>query len=200
VVNVNLSSEELTVLGGPSEISLDLDFGPPGDRGSLTFYGLGKPDSPTVVLPEIPRVYDSYINLLTSDDEYLFVYQYIAGAGGSPVWTKLFKLVPNTYSENESQIFNASGEATIVLPIDKILPLNEIQNNFENYRTESFSVQCNLISPDPVSFGVTISDLDTNPIDGKTSLFINIKAIEYVDDAWSPVVGTKTVHLFITVV
>jgi hypothetical protein len=198
VVNINLSSDELTVLGGPSEISLELDFGPPGDRGSLTFYGLGKPD--TVVLPETPRVYDSYINLRTSDDEYLFVYQYIAGPGGSPVWTKLFKLVPNTYSENEEQIFNTSGQATIVLPIDKILPLNEIQNNFENYTAESFSIQCNLISPDPVSLGVTISSLEINPVDGKTSLFINLNAIEYIDQEWSPVVGAKTVHLFITVV
>jgi hypothetical protein len=200
MAEVVLSSEELTVLGGPASINLELDFGPQGDRGSLTFYGFGKP-SPTT-LTVVPRVYDSYINIGTSDDEYLFVYQYISGAGGSPNWTKLFKLVPNIYNENETQIFNTSGLATVVLPIDKILPLNEIsvQENFARYTAESFSIQCNVINPDPVAVGVTVSSLNINPIDGKMSLFININGIEYADQEWSPLVGSKMVHLIITVV
>lgn len=200
MAEVILSSEELTVLGGPASINLELDFGPAGERGSLILYGFGKPTS--VVLPITPKIYDTYINLLTTDDEYQFMYQYISGAGGSAAWSRLFKLVPNVYNENESQIFSTTGSATIVLPIDKILPLDEVsvQENFSRYTAESFSVQCNVISPDPVSVGVTISELSVNPIDGQMSLFINLKGIQYSDSEWVPIVGSKTVHLSITVV
>lgn len=43
MADVLLSSDELTVLGGPAEISVDVDFGPQGDRGSLMFVGPDKP-------------------------------------------------------------------------------------------------------------------------------------------------------------
>jgi hypothetical protein len=191
VAEVILSSDELTVLGGPAEVSVDLDFGPQGDRGSLILYGLGDPTS--IQLPETPRIYDTYINLLTSDPDYLFMYQYIAGAGGSPSWVKLFKLIPNTYSENLSRTFSG-GEVEINIPLSAILPSDQIGS----YTAENFNVQCNVLNTNPVSLAVTVGEIQF--FDSLISLPITIKAIEYVDSEWSDVAGQKMVHLSITVV
>jgi len=191
MAEVLLSSDELTVLGGPAEVSVDLDFGPQGDRGSLILYGLGDPS--LVELPEIPQVYDTYINLLTSDPDYLFMYQYIAGPGGSPAWAKLFKLIPNTYSENLSRTFSG-GEIEINIPIAAMVPADQIGS----YTAENFNVQCNVMNNNPVALAVTVGEIQF--FDSLISLPITIKAIEYVDSEWSSLTGQKVVHLSITVV
>jgi hypothetical protein len=191
MAEVVLSSDELVVLGGPAEVVVDLDFGPQGDRGSLILYGFGKPA--TVQLPETPQIYDTYINLSTSDSEYLFMYHYVAGDGGTPGWVKLFKLIPNTYNENLSRTF-ANGEVEINIPLAAIVPTDQIGN----YTAENFNVQCNVLNSNPVSLSVTISEIQIS--DSLVSLPITLKAIEYTDDEWADVVGQKTVHLSITVV
>jgi len=192
MAEVILSSDDLTVLGGPASISLDIDFGPQGDRGSLILYGLGKPDD--VVLPETPQVYDSYINLLTSDDEYQFMYQFIAGpSNGTAVWTKLFKLTPNIYSENLTRTFVA-GEADINIPLTAIVPADLIGN----YTAENFNVQVNILGTSPVSVAVSVSEIEI--VNNLVSLPISLNAIEYSESEWASVEGQKTVHLLITVV
>ena len=35
MADILLSNDDLTVFGGPESISLDLDIGPQGDRGSI---------------------------------------------------------------------------------------------------------------------------------------------------------------------
>ena len=192
MAEVLLSSDELTVLGGPAEISVDVDFGPQGDRGSLILYGLGKPDE--VVLPETPNVYDSYINLLTSDDEYGFMYQYIAGPNnGSPIWTKLFKITPNAYSENVSRTF-VSGSTNINIPIAAIVPADLIGN----YQAENFNVQVQVLGQNPIAASVSVSEIAI--VSNLVTLPITINAAELSDGSWLPIDGQKTVHLFITVV
>jgi len=42
MADVILSTEDLTVLGGPSSLNLEIDFGPKGDRGSQIFVNLGR--------------------------------------------------------------------------------------------------------------------------------------------------------------
>lgn len=191
MAEVILSSEELTVLGGPAEISVDLDFGPQGDRGSLILYGLGKPSE--VVLPEIPRVYDSYINLLPSDTEYRFLYQYIAGETGALVWSKLFKLTPNIYSENIQRSFS-DGEVEINIPLAAIVPVEE-QGSYE---AEDFNIQCNVLNVNPTSISVSVQDIAIE--NDLVALPLKISGIEYVSGEWVALSGAKTVHLLITVV
>jgi hypothetical protein len=192
MAEVILSSDDLTVLGGPASISLDIDFGPQGDRGSLILYGLGKPDE--IELPETPQVYDSYINLLTSDDEYQFMYQFIAGPNnGTPVWTKIFKLSPNIYSENLTRTFVA-GEADINIPLAAIVPADLIGN----YTAENFNVQVNILGTLPVSVAVSVSEIEI--VNNLVSLPISLNAIEYSESEWASIEGQKTVHLLITVV
>jgi hypothetical protein len=194
MAEVLLSSDELTVLGGPAEISVDVDFGPQGDRGSLILYGLGKPDADDVVLPETPQVYDSYINLKPSDDEYQFMYQFIAGPNnGSPVWTKIFKLTPNIYSENVVRTF-VDGQIDINIPVAAIVPADLVGN----YTAEEFNVQASVLGTSPISLAVSVSEIEI--VNSLVSLPISINAIEYSESEWALAEGQKTVHLLITVV
>jgi hypothetical protein len=191
MVNVLLATDDLTVLGGPAEVSVDLDFGPQGDRGSLMFVGNMKPAS--FSFPETPRIYDTYINVLPSDSEYLFMYQYIAGAGGSPSWEKLFKVIPNTYSENLQRTF-VEGTVQINIPVAAIVSADLIGS----YTAADFNIQCNVLNVSPVSLGVTVGDIEI--FDNLLTLPITINAVEFSDGEWSDLAGQKMVHLSITVV
>ena len=44
MADVLLSTDSLTVAGGPASVSVDVDFGPQGQRGSLILYGLTDPN------------------------------------------------------------------------------------------------------------------------------------------------------------
>jgi hypothetical protein len=104
MVDVLLSNESISVFGGPASIDINVDFGAPGIRGSLIFTGPGKPTDPTVNFPTEPRPQDLYINLLPSDFEYLFLYQY-GSINGVLSWSKVLRLIPNTAIANIPVIF-----------------------------------------------------------------------------------------------
>jgi hypothetical protein len=192
MAEVLLSSDDLTVLGGPAEISVDVDFGPKGDRGSLIFYGLGKPDEIST-LPEDLKAYDTYINALTSDDEYQFLYQYISADGGTPSWVKIFKLTTNTYSQNYSRNF-VDGAASVNIPVSLIVP----EGLVGDVPAENFNVQANIINQNPVSLSTTVSEVII--VDDQTVLPLTFSAIEYDSGTWQSLAGQKTIHLLITMV
>jgi len=192
MAEVLLSSDDLVVLGGPAEISVDVDLGPKGDRGSLIFYGLGKPDENST-LPEDLKPYDTYINALASDDEYQFLYQYISADGGVPSWVKIFKLTTNTYSQNFARTF-VDGSASINVPVSLIVP----EGLVGDIPAENFNVQVNVINENPVSVATTVSEV---VVSGDESVLpISIEAIEYSSESWGTLSGQKTIHLLITVV
>ena len=192
MAEVLLSSDELTVLGGPAEISVDVDFGPAGERGSLIFYGLGKPDE-NLTLPEDLKPYDTYINAMPSDSEYQFLYQYISADGGTPSWVKIFKLTTNTHSENYSRNF-VDGSASINVPVSLIVP----EDLVGDVPAENFNVQANIINENPISFSTTVSEVVI--ADGQSVLPISFAAIEYDSGSWQSLAGQKTIHLLITMV
>ena len=114
MVDVLLSSEDLSVYGGPASIDVNVDFGAQGIRGSFIFTGFGKPTDADVDLPETIQPYDLYINLKPSDIEYLFLYQY-GSINGVETWSKVLRLIPNTALANIPVIFY-NGEAVTFIP------------------------------------------------------------------------------------
>ena len=79
MVDVLMSSESVTVLGGPSSVTVGVDFGPQGQRGSTVFSGSGIPDdffTEEVIAALDPKLYDLYINTEEGDD-FGKVYQYL---------------------------------------------------------------------------------------------------------------------------
>lgn len=193
MAEVLLSTDELTVLGGPAEISLDVDFGPEGDRGSLIFYGNGKPDTFTAPEGLELKIYDTYVNVSAIDDEYQFMYQYLPTEGGSANWTKVLKLAPSMYSYNQTITFDSNGlSEDIELLLGAFLPSDLIGT----YEASDFNVQVNILNANPVSCGVNVDEI---PSGATQVLPITINAIEYSSSSWQPLVGPKTVHILVTI-
>jgi hypothetical protein len=193
---VILGTEDVDVLGPPSEISVDVDFGPDGERGSKIFIGAGSPNT-TVPNPisEDPLVYDLYINTSTQDPEnYLAVYQYVKSP--TETWEKRFKLVPNTLIKNyEDEQFD-SGQLTLNIPLVDIVSSSSV----EDYVSSQFNVQCTVVGGNyPISQVISISSIVEQP-GGIFVLPISIKAIEFDGSTWQNVDGQRTIHLSINVV
>lgn len=196
MAEVNLSSDLLTILGGPSSVTVDLDIGAQGTRGSYILVGYGKPNLPTTIISETPQVYDMYINILASDDEYLYIYQYL-NTGVATTWVRLMKLTPNTYSTNLSEEFVA-GTTTVNIPISSIVP--SYPQILSNVTAANFNIQATLTGQLPNSIGVAVGSIITDPATSLEVLPITVNAVEYDGSSWADVTGTKTLHLYITVV
>ena len=97
MVDILLTTDDLSVLGGPEIVNVEVDFGPSGDRGSQIFSNTGKPvigsNGLTVLAPDC-QLFDLYINILATDDEYQYVYQ-LQNVLGTNTWVILFKLSSN---------------------------------------------------------------------------------------------------------
>ncbi len=193
MVDAIVGSLDVTVLGGPSTVDVGLDFGPTGDRGSYYFVGSGNPNDPGTTIGQTPQIFDLYINLLASDSEYLFLYQY-QSVNGSNVWVKLTKLIPNFYNESSARVFSV-GEVTFYIPVLNIVPSGLIQN----ITASDLSIQHNILNNDAIiASTLTIGTVGLN--DGEISVPITIKAKELIGSSWTDLDGSYRVDLSISVV
>ena len=190
MADVLLTTEDLTVLGGPSALNLEIDFGPKGDRGSQIFVNLGKP---TNSLAPGSQLFDLYINILSSDDEYQYVYQF-QNILGTNTWVKLFKLVSNIYSKNYSTTSFINGVWSKNIPVSEILPAEFVGTA----SASDFNVQYSVLNDSPLASSVSVGEIVS--VNGTLSLPVTIKATEFDGTNWSNLNTNKTVHLFITVV
>jgi hypothetical protein len=193
MAEVILSTEDITVLGGPSSINVDVDFGPEGTRGSQIFIGEGNPNEPTTEIGQDDiKVLDLYINLKTTDEDYLYVYQYVT-ENGIQSWKPFFDLVPNTKSLNSLATFT-TGATTINVPINQIVPSDLVAT----IEASSFNVQATIQNSLPVALAVEIGT--PSGTGSARALPITVRASELSGSTWSALSGDKTVQLLITVV
>ena len=193
MADILISNEDLTVFGGPAEISLDLDIGPQGDRGSIIVGVLGDPRDTSVAsaIVQETQALDIAIDYSPYSTTYKTVFQKVSTGGGLQ-WTPLLTLKTNYYS-SVKDVTSVDGILTIP-PIN----LSEIADEI-NLTSANFSIQYSVSSPTggPVSTSLVINDVIDGPI---RALPLQIKGVEYIDNAWQPMAGPKRVHLFITVV
>lgn len=210
MTEVVFSNEELSVLGGPSELNVSLDFGPAGSRGTYIFTGDGKPTDPNVNISSAslpaqstPQIFDFYINLKPSDNEYLFLYQY-QNVNGVATWERILRLVPNTAIANIDVEF-LNGQAVrrvndqplpgLIFPLNDFFSLDELGI----INSANFNVQYTLLAKNdpelfdpisnptgegiennPVSSSVTLGPILANEVQGTIFLPVLISAIEAV--------------------
>ena len=196
MADILLSNEDLTVFGGPETISLDLDIGPQGDRGSIILASSGNPQDANVHadlmnMPEGIEALDLAIDVNEYSDTYKTVFQRIATTSGTQ-WTKMISLKTNYYSSVKDE--------TAVNGILTIPPINitDIANEI-NLTSANFSIQYSVSSSTggPLATSLVVKEVVDSPI---RALPLEIKGVEYIDNAWQPMAGLKRVHLFITVV
>jgi hypothetical protein len=193
MADILLSTDDLTIFGGPENISLDLDIGPQGDRGSIIIGVLGDPRDTGVAstIVQDTQALDIAIDYNPYSTTYKTVFQKVS-TGGALQWTPLLTLKTNYYSSVK--------DVTAVNGILTIPPINltDIADEI-NLTSANFSIQYSISSPTggPASTSLVVSDVIDSPI---RALPLQIKGVEYIDNTWQPMAGPKRVHLFITVV
>lgn len=190
MAEVILATDELTVIGGPEEIQLAVDFGPQGVRGSYIFAGNGNPNE--IEIGQTPNINDMYIDINPNSTGYTYMYQYQSEPGGS-VWNPIVRINPALKPDNNVRTF-IDGSVTIQFPVSSIVDLTTVAN----LTSANFNIQYNILNANPLASSMTVGDLVTSP--GVVSLPITINAIEYSGGSWINLSGDRTVHLFISVV
>jgi hypothetical protein len=198
MADILLSNDDLTVFGGPETISLDLDIGPQGDRGSIIVGSNGNPQDANVnaAIVQSLQALDIAIDYNPASTTYKTVFQRVATATGTQ-WTQLFNLKTNYYSTIKDV---TAVNGTITIP-----PINVTDiyggSGLTAASEASFNIQYSISSQapsNPMATSLVVNELNTGP--GFLALPLEIKGVEYIDDAWQPMAGPKRVHLFITVV
>jgi hypothetical protein len=198
MADILLSNDDLTVFGGPESISLDLDVGPQGDRGSIIIGTLGDPRDATVrsYIVQDVQALDIAVDVNPNSTTFKSLFQLVATPGGLQ-WTPVVSLKTDFYSSIKT-VTAANGKLTI--PPINVTDIYLFQEN-STVDSSNFSVQYSISSPDsggPLATTLVVKELTDGP--GFLALPLEIKGVEYDGTAWVPITGTKNVHLFITVV
>jgi hypothetical protein len=194
MVDVLLTTDDLTVLGGPSRVDVQLNFGPVGQRGSLLFASPGIPVPNQTTIGGIPvQLFDVAINVVPGN-QYLGVYQYIL-LNGEPQWVYLLQLTNNIYSGNLEQEFTG-GVTHVSIPFSDLVAFGIVATLSE----ENFNIQATLISENPSAISVSnleiVRDVQLNAI----SLDFDVSCVEFSESSWASTTGDQIVHILITVV
>jgi hypothetical protein len=191
MVDVLLNTEDVVVLGSPETIDVLVDIGPQGTRGTKFIVGSGEPNAQTAsgaLLGQTLILNDMYIDTSPGVD-YGYMYQYVSQPGGN-TWTQVLKINPAIYSAIETVSFS-SGNGSITIPIANIVTVSGSPLTKSN-----FNVQYQIEGANPIA-----SSLEVPALAGAgTNLVINLHASQYSGGSWSALTGSKTVHLFISIV
>jgi hypothetical protein len=112
-IDTIISNDELVVVGPPASVSVSVDIGPQGERGSQFYSGVGTPAQNASILVDA-KINDLYINRLLGGN-YGVVYKLNAEPGGSS-WQPILKFQPISHSVKKPVNFTAgSGSIAIEL-------------------------------------------------------------------------------------
>jgi hypothetical protein len=186
-VEVLVNTDDITVLGPPAEVKVQLDIGATGNRGSQVFVGTGNPNA--ITIGQTPILNDLYINNAPGD-EYSYLYQYISSLGTN-TWVPILKVNPTIYSANHLQTF-ISGSTTITIPVANIVQITGTPLTEEN-----FSIKFSVGHSSPVA-----ASISSVAITGASNenLSITLKAAELSSGTWQNLATTVTIHTLITVI
>jgi hypothetical protein len=192
MVDIVLTTDELTVLGGPSQVQVEVDLGQQGDRGSIFLAGSGEPNAKTVnnVIDGVTvNPFDMYVNAQQGPD-YSNLYQYVPGDGNTLRWVPVIRMIPNSYTTRKSVTF--SNGSTTISDIDIISIVGT--GTTSGLTADNFAVQITVAGEKPIASAVSVSP----PNNGKLPL--TVKASELDGSTWSGLSGLKQVYITITVV
>lgn len=200
MAEINLSSEDITVLGGPSSITLETNFGAEGNRGVFVLYGLLEPNDPAATFSTIPQIFDLYIVTDPSSDNYLQMYQYL-NQDGVIAWYPAIKLSINFYGANKVLQF-INGEAVLNINIFDLGLVNlrtefptlagtkhyfNVQATLSNYEATSLA---NPLVPEnnyPAALTVKVGDIEQDQETDELYVPITFKAAEFDGTTWQPI-------------
>jgi hypothetical protein len=191
MADVLLSTDDLLIIGGPTSIDLQLDYGSKGTRGSQIFLSNGNPNTAGNIL-DTPLINDVAINTSAADtEEYLYLYQY-KYVDAVLAWHPYLKLLPNQFNANYSVVFTA-GVGTVTVEIPSIA----LPTTGAAYSASNFNIQATVSNSSPTAVSVEIGTVTPGDV---YTLPITLRAAQYSSSTWSSVNSTKLVYLAISVV
>jgi hypothetical protein len=195
MTEVFVSTDDIKVIGGTSNVNVSLDFGPQGDRGSVFLVGLGNPnDFP----PSLPlQALDVYLNVKSTDSDYLMLYQF-QDQNGVTQWIETSKLITDKHSVIRNVLFsNGVANDSVDFRVINIVPTSLLGSLTES----SFNIQATFSNPTkPIAHSIVVKPITLQAGTGDVILPISINAAEFSGSEWSPINGTHIVHFLITVV
>jgi len=211
MVNVILSSDDITVLGGPSRLNVDLNIGATGTRGSLIFNNFGNPNLlvENRDFPTIPKVFDIFIDVDPSSDKYLQAYQYV-NQDGVNSWIPAFKITQNIFKINRVLDFS-NGKAEILINLTQLgienLPFDSFENSSAFFNVSATINNVNPENPNsdnfPIAYSVLVEDAYSNSVGLTNSEFplvlpLEFSAAEFVSGSWS-LLDEKKAIVYLTI-
>jgi len=114
-IDTIISNDELVVVGPPASVSVSVDVGPQGERGSQFYYGFGLPTATANVATLVDaKVSDLYINNELGGN-YGTVYKLNTIPGGT-TWQAILKFQPISHSVQKPVDFTA-GSGSVFIPL-----------------------------------------------------------------------------------
>lgn len=185
-INVVVEDPQLTVLGPPASITLNVNSGEQGPRGNKTYSGVGNPNNSSLLSDKI--LGDFFIRTDVGPD-YGVVYQYVSVPGG-PEWQKILNFQPIRYNTISNLTFN-NGSASVAIPLALFYIDAPVALTAANFVT-----QVSAQSVNPTAIGTT--KLLTS---GTTrSLILYINAAEFASASWSNLSGSANFNISLFVI
>jgi hypothetical protein len=191
MADVVLTTDELLVLSGPSSINVEVDFGPEGERGSLFYVSVGNPN--TALVGQTPKAKDLCVNVLKTDNEYSYVYQYNSDGGDGFQWYPIIKLNPLQYNKIMTGTF-VDGSKVFNIPVSYIVD----EETSQTLNSANFNITYSIPNDNPIASSIEIGSL--TPVNGVKVLPVTVNAVEYASSTWQNLTGVKTVHFVISIV
>ena len=151
-IDTIISNDELVVVGPPASVSVSVDIGPQGERGSEFYSGVGTPAQNAASLVDA-KVNDLYINRLLGGN-YGVVYKLNAVPGGSS-WQSILKFQPISHSVQKLVNFT-SGTGSISIPLADFY-----SNAPESLSPETILVQAISELDDPAFISISNKNIQT---------------------------------------
>jgi hypothetical protein len=151
-IDTIISNDELVVVGPPASVSVSVDIGPQGERGSEFYSGVGTPAQNAASLIDA-KVNDLYINRLLGGN-YGVVYKLNATPGGSS-WQAILKFQPISHSVQKIVNFT-SGAGSISIPLADFY-----SSAPENLNPDTILIQATSELNNPAFISISNKDIQT---------------------------------------
>ena len=189
-IDTIISNDELVVVGPPASVSVSVDVGPQGERGSQFYYGVGLPTAAANAASLVDaRINDLYINSELGGN-YGTVYKLNAIPGGT-VWQGILKFQPIAYSIQKLVNFTA-GSGSISIPLADFYP-----NASESLNSDTILIQVTAELNNPAF--ISVSNKSITEISGTRTFIAELKGAEFASGSVSLLSASATpINLFIT--
>lgn len=187
-IDTIISNDELVVVGPPASVSVSVDIGPQGERGSEFYSGVGTPAQNAASLVDA-KVNDLYINRLLGGN-YGVVYKLNAVPGGSS-WQPILKFQPISHSIQKLVNFT-SGTGSISIPLADFY-----SNAPESLNVDTILVQATAELNNPAF--VSVSNKEIKDVSAVKTFVAELKGSQFSSGSVSLISSSATtINFYIT--